>query len=213
MGDVGGDALAVALVQTAATLPVFLLVVPAGALGDILDRRRLLLAGQALMCAGAAAITALNAARGSGCPPGLAPRGTASIWSPSPACDGASRNPSRRPRPASVWISTSTDAGSLAPVDDPGHHRARVPRRRDDRLTFSPDGLIAVTVNERRRLFHALVIEPVRRITDIIAWSIYRRRHRIRPVFSSDNPSPRTPGDPQRLQGGSPEPLPRNAHN
>jgi MFS family permease len=63
MGDLGGDALAVALVQTAATLPVFLLVVPAGALGDILDRRRLLLAGQALMCAGAAAITALTAAR------------------------------------------------------------------------------------------------------------------------------------------------------
>jgi MFS family permease len=62
MGDLGGGALAVALVQAATTLPVFLLVVPAGALGDILDRRRLLLAGQALMCAGAAGITATTAA-------------------------------------------------------------------------------------------------------------------------------------------------------
>ncbi len=43
--------------------------------------------------------------------------------------------------------------------------------------TPSPVGLIAITVNELRRLFHALVIEPVRRIADVIAWSIYRRRH------------------------------------
>ena len=43
MGDLGGGTLAVALVQAATTLPVFLLVVPAGAVGDILDRRRLLL--------------------------------------------------------------------------------------------------------------------------------------------------------------------------
>jgi len=43
--------------------------------------------------------------------------------------------------------------------------------------TPSPDGLITVTVNELRRLFHALVIEPARRIADVIAWSIYRRRH------------------------------------
>jgi hypothetical protein len=49
MGDLGGGALAIALVQAATTLPVFLLVVPAGALGDILDRRRLLLAGHALL--------------------------------------------------------------------------------------------------------------------------------------------------------------------
>jgi MFS family permease len=62
MGDLGGGVLRVALVQTATTLPVFLLVVPAGALGDILDRRRLLLAGQSLMCAGAAAIAVLIAA-------------------------------------------------------------------------------------------------------------------------------------------------------
>ncbi len=43
--------------------------------------------------------------------------------------------------------------------------------------TLNPDGLIAITVNELRRLFHALVIEPARRIADAIAWSIFRRRH------------------------------------
>jgi hypothetical protein len=32
MGDLGGSALQIALVQTAATLPVFLLIIPAGAL-------------------------------------------------------------------------------------------------------------------------------------------------------------------------------------
>jgi SRSO17 transposase len=41
----------------------------------------------------------------------------------------------------------------------------------------SPDGLIAITVNELRRLFHALVINPARRTADAIAWSIYRRQH------------------------------------
>jgi MFS family permease len=62
MGDLGGSALQVALVQTAATLPVFLLVVPAGALGDIVDRRRLLLLSQTLMLLSAAALAGLTAA-------------------------------------------------------------------------------------------------------------------------------------------------------
>jgi MFS family permease len=62
MGDLQGGPLAVALVQTAATLPVFLLVVPAGALGDIFDRRRLLIAAQWLMITGATALAALTAA-------------------------------------------------------------------------------------------------------------------------------------------------------
>lgn len=43
--------------------------------------------------------------------------------------------------------------------------------------TENPDSLIAITVNELRRLFHALVIDPPRRIADVITWSIYRRRH------------------------------------
>jgi MFS family permease len=62
MGDLGGGALPVALVQTATTLPVFLLVLPAGALGDIVDRRRLLLVGQTLMVVGAGALAILTAA-------------------------------------------------------------------------------------------------------------------------------------------------------
>src|SRR4051812_11279470 len=62
MGDLGGSALQIALVQTAATLPVFLLVVPAGALGDVVDRRRLLLASQSAMLLSAAALALLTAA-------------------------------------------------------------------------------------------------------------------------------------------------------
>jgi MFS family permease len=61
MGDLGGGALEIALVQAATTLPVFLLVVPAGALGDIFDRRRLLLLGQLVMFAGAAGLAACTA--------------------------------------------------------------------------------------------------------------------------------------------------------
>ncbi|MBE1469645.1 MFS transporter [Kibdelosporangium phytohabitans] len=61
MGDLGGTALQVALVQAATTLPVFLLVVPSGALGDILDRRKVLLFGQALMLLGAAGLMLLTA--------------------------------------------------------------------------------------------------------------------------------------------------------
>jgi MFS family permease len=62
MGDLGGSALQIALVQTAATLPVFLLVIPAGALGDVVDRRRLLLLSQTLMLLAAAALAVLTAA-------------------------------------------------------------------------------------------------------------------------------------------------------
>jgi MFS family permease len=61
MGDLGGGPFEIALVQVAMTLPVFLLVVPAGALGDILDRRRLLLSGQSLMLCGAAGLAVVTA--------------------------------------------------------------------------------------------------------------------------------------------------------
>jgi MFS family permease len=60
MGTLGGSALEIALVQVAMTFPVFLVALPAGALGDILDRRRLLLAAQALMLAVAAALAAVT---------------------------------------------------------------------------------------------------------------------------------------------------------
>ncbi|GAA3924041.1 hypothetical protein Aau02nite_22250 [Amorphoplanes auranticolor] len=43
--------------------------------------------------------------------------------------------------------------------------------------TKSPDDLIDITVNELRRLFHALILDPARRVANVIAWSIYRRRH------------------------------------
>ena len=62
MGDLGGNSLQIALIQTAATLPVFLLVLPSGALGDILDRRRLLLASHVLMFCAAIVLTGLTVA-------------------------------------------------------------------------------------------------------------------------------------------------------
>ena len=43
MTSLDPDPLTVSLVQVATTLPIFLLAIPAGALADILDRRRLLL--------------------------------------------------------------------------------------------------------------------------------------------------------------------------
>ena len=61
MGDLGGGALQVALVQTATSLPIFLLVLPSGALGDILDRRRVLLASQSVMLVSAGLLAALTA--------------------------------------------------------------------------------------------------------------------------------------------------------
>ncbi len=49
----------VALIQTAAGLPVVLLAVPAGAIGDVVDRRRLLLASQSFMLLAALLLAAL----------------------------------------------------------------------------------------------------------------------------------------------------------
>lgn len=49
----------IALVQTAVSLPFFAVAIPAGALADVIDRRRLLLAAQAWMLASALALAAL----------------------------------------------------------------------------------------------------------------------------------------------------------
>jgi MFS family permease len=62
MGDLSAGPLLVALVQTATALPIFMLVLPAGAIGDILDRRRVLLVSQTAMLAGSGALAALAAA-------------------------------------------------------------------------------------------------------------------------------------------------------
>jgi MFS family permease len=53
--------LLVALMQTATALPIFLLALPAGAMADIVDLRRLLVVTQAWMLAAAAALGALSA--------------------------------------------------------------------------------------------------------------------------------------------------------
>src|SRR5439155_15187649 len=52
----------VALVQAATSLPVFLVGLPAGALADVVDRRRFLLVTQGWMLAAAAALGALTLA-------------------------------------------------------------------------------------------------------------------------------------------------------
>ena len=62
MTTMASSALLVALVQTATNLPVFLLGVPAGAFGDIVDRRKLLLVTQGWMLVAAAALGALTIA-------------------------------------------------------------------------------------------------------------------------------------------------------
>src|SRR6266540_1578591 len=49
MTSMTSSPLLVALVETAATLAMFTLALPAGALADIVDRRRLLLASQSIM--------------------------------------------------------------------------------------------------------------------------------------------------------------------
>ena len=46
VGTVSGSPALVALVQTAVSLPIVLLALPAGAAADVVDRRRLLLATQ-----------------------------------------------------------------------------------------------------------------------------------------------------------------------
>eukprot|EP01137_Pigoraptor_chileana_P020422 Opistho-2@82779 len=57
--DLSASPAAVAMVQAAATLPVFLLAIPAGVLSDIVDRRRLLIAVQLLLAGVSLSLTAL----------------------------------------------------------------------------------------------------------------------------------------------------------
>ncbi|HEX7796428.1 MAG TPA: MFS transporter [Vicinamibacterales bacterium] len=57
MVSLGGGPTLVALTQTASTLPFFLLALPAGAIGDIVDRRKLILLTEAWMVAIAVVLT------------------------------------------------------------------------------------------------------------------------------------------------------------
>src|SRR3954447_9846088 len=57
-----GAGLLVALVQTATTLPVLMLALPAGVMADIFDRRHLLIAVQLFMVTVAALVAVLTAA-------------------------------------------------------------------------------------------------------------------------------------------------------
>jgi len=59
MTTMAPEPLMVALVQAATSLPMFLFALPAGALADIVDRRRLLIAAQTWMLIAAAALAAL----------------------------------------------------------------------------------------------------------------------------------------------------------
>src|SRR6267154_1708564 len=60
MVSLGAGPMYVALVQTAATLPVFLFVLPAGAIGDIVDRRKLILFTEAWMVCAAVVLAAVT---------------------------------------------------------------------------------------------------------------------------------------------------------
>ena len=60
MTSLSPNALMVSLVQAATVLPVFLFVLPAGALADIIDRKRLLLSTQSWMLLSAATLTGLT---------------------------------------------------------------------------------------------------------------------------------------------------------
>jgi len=46
--------------------------------------------------------------------------------------------------------------------------------------TPTPEGLIALTVNEFRRLFDALLLATNHTITTLLAWSRWRRKHQYR---------------------------------
>ncbi len=58
----GAGPLAVALIQTASSLPFFLLALPAGAIGDIVDRRKLILITESWMAGAAVVLAALTLA-------------------------------------------------------------------------------------------------------------------------------------------------------
>src|SRR5690242_21729492 len=61
MLSLASSAAFLAFIQTAASLPVLLFAIPAGAIGDLVDRRKLLLSAQAFMLAASATLAVLAA--------------------------------------------------------------------------------------------------------------------------------------------------------
>jgi MFS family permease len=62
MTSLTSSPLMLSAIQAASSIPVLLLAVPAGALGDLVDRKRLIVGGQAVMLLAAAALAVLSAA-------------------------------------------------------------------------------------------------------------------------------------------------------
>ena len=62
MTSLTSSPLYIALIQTASSLPFFLLALPAGSMGDIVDRRRLILGTEVWMCATTAVLAAVTIA-------------------------------------------------------------------------------------------------------------------------------------------------------
>jgi MFS family permease len=60
IGDLGGSATLIAMVQTATFLPMFLLGIPSGAVADMVDRRKLIIGTQMAMMIAAFALAALT---------------------------------------------------------------------------------------------------------------------------------------------------------
>lgn len=62
MTSLTSSALLLSAISAAGSIPILLLAVPAGTLGDLLDRRRLIFASQLVMLIAAAALAVLSAA-------------------------------------------------------------------------------------------------------------------------------------------------------
>ena len=101
---------------------------------------------------------------------------------------GGSRNPSKPPKASPGWTSTRSGAGPPGTAGPPWPCSPTrswpwpPPPNATPRPT--PAGLIALTVNEFRRLFDALLLVTRHTLTTLLAWSRWRRRHQYRARLS-----------------------------
>ncbi|SKW95300.1 Transposase (fragment) [Mycobacteroides abscessus subsp. abscessus] len=72
------------------------------------------------------------------------------------------------------WVTLSMLAHAFLVVTTAAQRRSDEP---DDQTGQT---LITLTVNEFRRLFIALVLQPLHAVADVLAWSTWRRRHQTR---------------------------------